>query len=103
MAGGLREIGPQHKEKETKSDHPVELARVVKGAREKDAEKVQEDHDQEEVAAPVVDVPDETSKENSILEDQNRFIGLVGKRNIKKLQHQSCPEKKHHKDKSHAA
>ena len=69
---------------------------------EKYAHKVQEDHHQNQVGAPVVDVPDEPTEKHGILKVKNRLIGFFRKRKIIKLQQQSCPDQERDQNKSHA-
>ena len=46
------------------ADHPVEAPRTVEAAGEEDPQHVEKDHRDQDVGAPVVDVPHQAAKEN---------------------------------------
>ncbi len=70
------EVRDEHQKEQTQPDDPVELARGMKGPGEEDPEQMKEDHQDEEVGAPMMDVADKGAEEDFVLQVGDGRIGL---------------------------
>ena len=75
----------------------------MEGACKENAEKMEKDHDQKDIGAPVVNVADQLSEKDILLKMEDRLIGSSRKRLVSEFQQQSCPEQEKNQYQCHAA
>ena len=71
-------------------------------SREEDAQEMEEGGDDEEVGAPVVDVPDEPAEGDVFVNSQDGAVGFFGSRFVREEKHHSRQGKKEHEDHARA-
>ena len=96
-------VGKNHGGKQRQADDPVELAGCGKSAGIKDPQKMKEGHEQKPVCTPPVDVSDQLTEWNMVVQIHDGVIRSAGKRLIYKLEHQTGAKKQKYQYCSHAA
>ena len=96
-------IGRQHEDEKAEADDPVQPARGVKTAGEKDAQAVQADHHDQEVGAPEMDVADPLAEQEPFLKADQGLVGLGGNRPVGELQQDAGEQLERHQHGRHAA
>ena len=71
------EVGRENKGQQRQADHPVEAARAVPAAGEEDPQHVGEDHRDQDVGAPVVDIAHQTAEEIRAFEPGHGLVGQI--------------------------
>jgi len=96
-----RKVGGQDRGQKAETEHPVETPRTVKTAGEKDPQHVEEDHGNQDIRAPVVDVPNQAAEQELLLETDDRGVRPFRARFIG--QHQEHAGEDHQSDQGQRA
>jgi len=65
------------------------LAGCEKSAGVKNAQEMQEDHEEKTVSTPAVDIPEQPPERNLVVQKQDGVIGPVRKRFVEELEQQA--------------